>query len=203
MSTGGWLHDAIEASVRRNMGSPIPEVQEHQEGASSQAGMSALTEGVAYFDLSSQSGEQVQGESTVGEVPEHAQSTGCSRVVWSSRDSRCCRQCDWWLSRTGRSECLRRCQWRSADRSVRRSGGRTGWDDAWSCPVVPFGANVVPVQVPQGIQIPPPPLPCQGVPCQGVPCQSVPGMSVSGGSMFPSQRPPNFCGAPPVFDRVM
>lgn len=70
-------------------------------------------------------------------------------------------------------------------------------------PVVPFGANVVPVQVPQGIQIPPPPLPCQGVPCQGVPCQSVPGMSVSGGSMFPSQRPPNFCGAPPVFDRVM
>ena len=169
MSTGGWLHDAIEASVRRNMGSPIPEVQEHQEGASSQAGMSALTEGVAYFDLSSQSGEQVQGESTVGEVPEHAQSTGCSRVVWSSRDSRCCRQCDWWLSRTGRSECLRRCQWRSADRSVRRSGGRTGWDDAWSCPSRAFWCERGPCPSSTGDPDPTPTVAVSGCPLPGCP----------------------------------
>ena len=59
-------------------------------------------------------------------------------------------------------------------------------------PLVPVGTSMVLIQMPQGVQIPPPPVSCHGVPCPGVE-----GMSMPGPVMFPTgQRPPSFCNAP-------
>ena len=62
-------------------------------------------------------------------------------------------------------------------------------------PVMSVGPGMVPVPLPQGAQIPPPPMSCQGLPCQGVQGMSLPSpVMFSQGPVRPPSFPP---GIPP------